>query len=262
MNYEKIYNSIIENRKLNVPIGYVEEHHIVPSSIGGTNEKSNLVCLTAKEHFICHLLLTKMYKYGTLEYYKMCHAFLMMLVHSTSHNGNRYISSRKYEQLKVSFSERMSIIQMGKGNSQYGTMWIHNKTLKQSKKVANDTIIDDGWEKGRVLNWNKVQRINKKEKPPKITHINRPCSVCDKIGCVSKLSKFCSDECKKSTHTFELDMYIDKFIEYYKEHKSINKALKLLGKSGTAGEYYYWAVRTIENCLDSEVKEIYNRNVK
>jgi len=39
---------------------YTEKHHIIPSSLGGTNDKNNLVKLTAKEHFICHLLLTKM----------------------------------------------------------------------------------------------------------------------------------------------------------------------------------------------------------
>ena len=62
MNYKRIYESIIEKRKIDIPTGYVEEHHCyIPSCLGGTDDKSNLVKLTAKEHFICHLLLTKMY---------------------------------------------------------------------------------------------------------------------------------------------------------------------------------------------------------
>lgn len=248
MDYKRIYNELMIKRKTILISGYTETHHIIPKSVGGSNDKSNLVCLTAREHFIAHLLLTKFYTEGTFEYYKMIHAFYMML-NAKSAGQERYISSKRYEYLKTAQSRVMSITQSGSNNSQHGTMWISNSKLRQSKKVSIYFTVTTDWFKGRVLNWNNH-------------YTYRPCSVCDKIGCVSKLSKFCSDECKKSTYTFELDMYIDKFIEYYKEHKSINKALKLLGKSGTAGEYYYWAVRTIENCLDSEVKEIYNRNVK
>lgn len=38
---------------------YVEQHHIIPKSLGGTNDKSNLVFLTAREHCIAHLLLCR-----------------------------------------------------------------------------------------------------------------------------------------------------------------------------------------------------------
>lgn len=37
-----------------------EQHHIVPRSIGGSDDPENLVLLTTKEHFICHLLLPMM----------------------------------------------------------------------------------------------------------------------------------------------------------------------------------------------------------
>ena len=60
MNYEKIYNQIIERAKSRNLDGYSEKHHIIPKCMGGGNNKGNLVNLTAKEHFICHLLLTKM----------------------------------------------------------------------------------------------------------------------------------------------------------------------------------------------------------
>jgi hypothetical protein len=42
---------------------YYEKHHIIPKSLGGSNKKPNLVLLTAREHFLCHWLLTKMCKY-------------------------------------------------------------------------------------------------------------------------------------------------------------------------------------------------------
>ena len=38
---------------------YVELHHIIPKSLGGLNAIDNLVCLTAREHCIAHLLLCR-----------------------------------------------------------------------------------------------------------------------------------------------------------------------------------------------------------
>lgn len=61
--YSRIYFRIVEK---SVSFGrnrsngqYFERHHIVPKSLGGTNAKTNIVLLTAREHFICHWLLTK-----------------------------------------------------------------------------------------------------------------------------------------------------------------------------------------------------------
>lgn len=60
--YTTWYNSIISNAKTRVLADevYVEKHHIIPKSLGGNNLASNIVKLTAREHFICHLLLPKM----------------------------------------------------------------------------------------------------------------------------------------------------------------------------------------------------------
>jgi len=71
MNHQKIYNTIIKNaknsnrikfRKDNENYVYYERHHIVPKCLSGTNDKDNLVLLTAKEHYLCHKLLTYIYK--------------------------------------------------------------------------------------------------------------------------------------------------------------------------------------------------------
>jgi len=37
-----------------------DSHHIIPKCMGGSNDKSNKVLLTPREHFIVHRLLTKM----------------------------------------------------------------------------------------------------------------------------------------------------------------------------------------------------------
>ena len=54
MNYEKIYNQIIERAKNRVLEGYGEKHHIIPKCMGGKNNLDNLVNLTAREHFLSH----------------------------------------------------------------------------------------------------------------------------------------------------------------------------------------------------------------
>lgn len=51
MDYNKIYEQLIEKRKINpVTEGYKENHHILPRSMGGDNSKENLVYLTGREH--------------------------------------------------------------------------------------------------------------------------------------------------------------------------------------------------------------------
>lgn len=40
---------------------YLERHHITPKSLGGSNDPTNLVLLTPREHYVAHLLLTRMY---------------------------------------------------------------------------------------------------------------------------------------------------------------------------------------------------------
>jgi hypothetical protein len=159
MNYEKIYNNIIEYRKVNIPNGYTEFHHIIPKSLGGTDEKINLVELTAREHFICHLLLTKIYKSGS-NHYKMIRAFFMMK-DCKSDNQYRYITGKSYEKLKKELSMMTSKNQSGKGNSQYGMIWIHNIDEKVSKKISKLDIIPDGWNIGRVTNFELKDLKNK-----------------------------------------------------------------------------------------------------
>jgi NUMOD3 motif len=66
MNHQKIYESIIQKAKsenrIKYKLIYYEKHHILPKCLGGTDDKGNLVLLTAKEHYLCHKLLTYIYK--------------------------------------------------------------------------------------------------------------------------------------------------------------------------------------------------------
>ena len=73
-------------------------HHIKPRSLDGTDDKENIVKLTAREHFVCHWLLVKMYDKGTEERKKMLYAFWSMKRQPTT-SATRYINSRAYEKL-------------------------------------------------------------------------------------------------------------------------------------------------------------------
>lgn len=60
--YKTWYDKIVGEARVRIRItGEIyEKHHIIPKSLGGGNEKSNLVHLTHREHFTCHRLLVKM----------------------------------------------------------------------------------------------------------------------------------------------------------------------------------------------------------
>ena len=148
MNYAKLYNRIIENRLNNPYNGYTEKHHIVPVSLGGSDSKDNLVRLTAREHFVCHWILVKMYRGNKNSYYKMLKAFNMMC-NSISDKQERYKScSRVFSVYREDMSRAMSALQVGENNSQAGTMWVCNLETKENKKVSNRQI-PLGWVAGR-----------------------------------------------------------------------------------------------------------------
>lgn len=97
MNYQNIYNQIIERAKTRILEGYKEKHHIIPRCLGGDNIKGNLVLLTAREHLICHLLLCEIYP----ENDKLKIALWLMVINKNKKKYQRYkISSRMYEKLK------------------------------------------------------------------------------------------------------------------------------------------------------------------
>jgi hypothetical protein len=101
MNYQRIYDQIIERAKIRQIEGYIEKHHITPRCIEGSDDKNNIVQLTAREHFICHMLLCEMYPNEP----KLKHAlFLMSIGKQKAKNKHYKISGRTYERLKLEYS--------------------------------------------------------------------------------------------------------------------------------------------------------------
>ena len=101
MNYQSIHDNIIENAR-NRPIeGYVEMHHIIPTCLGGTDDIKNLVDLTAREHFIIHKLLVKIYPDNN----SIAYAIWMMVNGCTSETQERNykVGAREYDRLRLNF---------------------------------------------------------------------------------------------------------------------------------------------------------------
>jgi hypothetical protein len=100
--YTNIYYNIINKAKSRELLEdvYIEKHHIIPKSLGGNNSSANLVKLTGREHFICHMLLPKMTS-GTA-YKKMIHAAIGMK--RSRLYQQRYINSRLYNQIKKEYA--------------------------------------------------------------------------------------------------------------------------------------------------------------
>lgn len=81
--------------------GTHEKHHVIPTSLGGSNDTLNIVNLTYKEHFLIHWLLTK-FTNGR-DKIKMLHALYKMSHISQDHEkrvcvGWRFELSRKSQQ--------------------------------------------------------------------------------------------------------------------------------------------------------------------
>ena len=163
--YQWYQNLIIKakNRVLDNTI-YQEKHHIIPKSFGGNDLPSNLVSLTLREHYIAHLLLSKMYVGEAKR--KMMYALWRMLLQEKTRGSrifeiyrqnyidtalNKRVITDEFRQ-KVSNStkgikktitqkvldknERLKIEMSGIGNPMYGKKQTDNAKLLISKRLT------------------------------------------------------------------------------------------------------------------------------
>lgn len=156
--YSEWYFKIIDNALLRnwnkASAGvYVEKHHYIPTSLGGTD--NHIVFLTSREHFIVHLLLVRMLTGNDKS--KMAWAVMCLK------GKGRYINSRLYEHVKSNIKHtdearaKMSLSRKGKrtgaANSNYGnrgnlnplfgtkqTMEHKNKRIQKLKGRKQTTI--------------------------------------------------------------------------------------------------------------------------
>jgi len=117
--YTRWYYDIIDRAKERSMSTYTEKHHIIPKSLGGNNTIENLVALTAREHFICHWLLTKMVD-NKKHKYQMWNAFSCMLYRENLNQKRYKVSSRMFENIKTVGAKIKSERFAGENNPMYG----------------------------------------------------------------------------------------------------------------------------------------------
>lgn len=136
MNYQKIYDNLIENArtrgwsKTTAPCK-IEIHHIIPRSIGGTDDNSNLVALTIREHILAHIILAK------AQGGKLWRAAFGM----TCGKRLNEVSSRTISILKENVSELISQSMIGNKNGSYS--WSDERKAIHKEAMAKVGLTDN-----------------------------------------------------------------------------------------------------------------------
>ena len=111
MDYKKTYEQLVQHRLANPLLKdeYGEDHHIIPLSEGGEDELCNIVRLSAREHYIAHLLLAKIYDdlkmYSALTYMRCGNKFV---------NRDFKFNSRLYKKMREEFARKVSESKKGR----------------------------------------------------------------------------------------------------------------------------------------------------
>lgn len=187
--HTKRYYKIIKHAQTTPYCGYTEAHHIIPKSLGGTDEKSNIVNLSARAHLICHRLLTKMVV-GQAKY-KMLEA---VAVFSNNSNRNLNLTSRDIATIREANAIASSARNKGnefwkfrqsdsselrelKSSNAKKSRWVNDGTVERFTQEF-EYYISQGYQFGRLTfsqEWIEKIASNRKTGP-------RPQEVKDKIS--------------------------------------------------------------------------------
>ena len=171
MNYKKIYRSIVlraksENRQKGFGV-YFEKHHVIPNFMfadrkgrqgpkghlaGECDSAENLVLLTAREHFICHVLLVKIHKGSRYENSaKKSLVWFFTSIESSEHARNEWF----IESSSKKFARYREIAISGMRESMVGSMLVKDAItgVKIGRVSTNHPNVVSGvwvhWSKGR-----------------------------------------------------------------------------------------------------------------
>lgn len=161
MNYMYHYQRLIQKRR-EFPITrkdcYCEKHHIIPKSLGGSDDQSNLIMLTAREHFIAHRLLLKHYQQigDTNGIMRMGFALGRLATGNKKFIDECKLSSREYEQAKLANSKSSELRSTGR-------MRYHNENgtvvcvRSENELPPGNWIRGNGYNTRGSKNWTYIQ---------------------------------------------------------------------------------------------------------
>lgn len=137
--YTNCYISLIAQAQAReLPDGtYTEKHHIIPRCMGGSDMSDNLVRLTAKEHYIGHLLLTKM----TEGVYQRKMVFALWRMMHDSNNQRYVVSGTQYSIVKEQMAKNIK-------EQNTGRIPTEQERINQKKGLASRGA---PWNKGKKM---------------------------------------------------------------------------------------------------------------
>ena len=155
--YHKKYYQIIDTARQRDLPNYIksEVHHIIPRSLGGSDDSNNLVKLTLKEHWVCHKLLVKFLD-DPMALRKMYNALFMMAV-----KDYRTINGRIYQQIKeniVPWNKGLKGVTTSPPLTDIAKQKLRELWKGKSRPQTHIDAMKSGWEKAKEQGyqpWNK-----------------------------------------------------------------------------------------------------------
>jgi hypothetical protein len=231
MNYEKIYKLIIQKaksenrikyshylRKKSNILPYYESHHIIPRCLGGIDDEENLVLLTAREHYVCHKLLTYIYE----KHRGIALAFFRM----THDKQNRKVTSRDYEYAKqlnnntqiseetsrkLSAANRKRIVSK-ETRQKLSKVWKGRKHTDEAKQKMRESKLGEknpffkkiSPNRGKHYTFTEEQIKNLSEsmkgKSPGVNLIKKECEYCHRIFTLPSYHRWHGENCKNKSN--------------------------------------------------------------
>lgn len=214
MNYIKHYELLVSRARGRTLDGYTERHHIIPKCNGGSDDPSNLVSLTAEEHFLAHQLLMKIHPDDP----KMALAVSMMCMKSPTNQRN----NKMYGWLRRAFSEaqktkvrkpraketkpRKKRIFSEEHKAKLKQAWTEGKyTESQHLRINGNSHSDETKKKLSEMNMGKSlseetkrkisETLKSKPKSPKVLK-EVVCPHCNKVGKGANMTRYHFDKCQ------------------------------------------------------------------
>lgn len=271
MDYLKIYKNLInkaKNRKIKNG-KYVEHHHIIPLSCGGTNDKSNIVELYPREHYLAHKLLYYIYPNNNSLMYAYC---MMTFTTLKSYKKYKYTGTKRYYNITNREYEFCRNLLSTLPSPSLGKKYVNNgKINKLIKSEELNKYLSNGWKKGKIgFSEDGLKSIREKAKLRKgklslKTHIQKSESVIgSKNPCYGK--KTINNGIKnKKVYPYELDKYLNNgwklgqicLSEKSKTNK--DKGYKKGNKAVNKGKVFVHTETTpyLVRCIDKEFIDFY-----
>lgn len=218
--YAKWYEDIIKKAKARTLVGYKENHHIIPRSLGGLDHSENIVKLTAREHFVCHWLLVKLHTGEARG--KMINAMYMMQAEGTYQERYKSnITSRVYTHLREEYARYISMKNKGRKQppeekerqikaitgrkrAPFSDEWKENLSKNHKSKRGYSCLLTNETKRkiseamiGRKQNPEVVAKRSEKQRLMNMKREKKLCPHCNREVAINGYARWHGDNCKE-----------------------------------------------------------------